>query len=263
MSRWKPFIILLLCMFLLEGCNSTDKKQAITNSSVNETANKFFISTKTKNDMKNVEERGYATILLISEGKDGKRYHFDMGIAQEKKVGEESQTEEVSSFDCNSLEELAQEYQIVKGKDLSLAHLKVILFGQNGTLQSNGQMFTQKTKTSFMNRGIYNLEGMQELLQDLDENEEIAKTCPVLQLTEQQEFLEYLEKAEEPVGTYISNLVEAGERQGKDIPWLKDYLKAVKEGDMLLTYALEPVSQGWKLRCSNKIEGTKEEEPWD
>lgn len=35
--------------------------------------------------MKNVEERGYATILVISTGTDGKRYHMDLGVAQEKR----------------------------------------------------------------------------------------------------------------------------------------------------------------------------------
>lgn len=233
MSRWKWIFILMLPLLLLEGCNTT-------------------ADTRTKNDMKNVEERGYATILVISTGTDGKRYHMDLGVAQEKKVGEESQREEVSSFDCNSLDELAREYQLVKGKDLSLAHLKVILLGQSGKVQRNGQMFTQTMKTA---ETSWKLEEMQELLLDLDANEEIAKTCPVLELKGQEKFLEYLEEAEEPVGTYVSNLVSAGERQGKDIPWLKDYLKAVREGDALLTYALEPVSQGWKLRCSNEIQG--------
>lgn len=254
MSRWKWIFILLLSLLLLGGCNSTAEKQNSVNNSRKEKAVTFFSDTATKNDMRNVEERGYATILVISKGMDGKRYHVDLGVAQEKKVGEESQREEVSSFDCNSFDELAEEYQLVKGKDLSLAHLKVILLGQNGSFQSNGQMFTQTAKNT---DAVCNLEEIQELLLDLDANEEIAKTCPVLELQGRKKFLEFLEEAEEPVGTYISNLVSAGEHQGKDIPWLKDYLKAVREGDALFTYALEPVSQGWKLRCSNEIQGTQ------
>ncbi len=85
MSRWKWIFILLLPLLLLEGCNAT-------------------ADTRTKNDMKNVEERGYATILVISTGTDGKRYHVNLGVAQEKKVGEERLREEVSSFECHSVD---------------------------------------------------------------------------------------------------------------------------------------------------------------
>lgn len=254
MSRWKWISILLLSLLLLGGCNSAVNQQNSVNSSQKEKAVTIFADTKTKNDMKNVEERGYATILIISRGVDGKRYHVDLGVAQEKKVGEKSQREEVSSFDCNSFDELAEEYQLVKGMDLSLSHLKVILLEQSGNFQGNGQMFTQTAKNA---EDGCNLVEIQELLMDLDTEEEIAKTCPVLELQEQEKFLEFLKKTEKPVGTYISDLISAGERQGKDIPWLKDYLKAVREGDALFTYALEPVSQGWKLRCSSEIQGTQ------
>ncbi|MGN0154010.1 MAG: hypothetical protein ACI4A3_06135, partial [Lachnospiraceae bacterium] len=132
----------------------------------------------------------------------------------------------------DSLEELAKEYQAVKGKDLSLAHLKVILISMD-------QMQV--------------LEEMQELLYALDENEEIAKTCPVLLLSDRRAFLKYLEKAEEPVGTYISNLVQTKDKQGKEIPWLKDYLRVIREGDEMLAYALEPAPEGWQIRCRAKF----------
>ena len=122
------------------------------------------------NDMKNVEERDYATILLVCDGEQEKKYHFFLGIAQEKKVGEKSQMEEVSSWDCNNFEELAEEYQLVKGKDLSLAHLKVILLSMEA---------------------MDIMKEMQEVLYLMDENGEIAKTCPVLQLTEKEKFLKY------------------------------------------------------------------------
>lgn len=217
--------IFIVCILLLTGCKN--EKSAV-------------------NDMKNVEQRGYATILVISNGADGKRYHFDLGIAQERRTGEESEQEEICSFDCNDFQELSEKYQMIKGKDLSLAHLKVILLGK----MEKDDIVNQKTVT--VNPII---EELAETLQALDENEEIAKTCPVLQLEDREAFLNYLEAAKEPVGTYISSLVEAGERQGKDIPWLKDYLKVVREGKVLLIYNLQPESEGWTLKCSGKLEG--------
>lgn len=167
------FLLLLLgCVAFLSGCDRGN----------------------VMNDMRNVEERDYATILLVSDGEDGKRYQFSLGIAQEKKVGEKSQIEELSSWNCNDFEELAREYQLVKGKDLSLSHLKVILLSME-------QMDI--------------MEEMQEFLYLLDENVEVAKTCPVLELKEKDKFLKYLKKAEEPVGTYLNNMMEAGKgREG-------------------------------------------------
>lgn len=204
--------IALLSMFGLTGCSKIQNSQ---------------------NDMKNVEERDYATILLLSDGEEEKRYHFSLGIAQEKMVGERSQIEELSSWDCDNFEELAQEYQLVKGKDLSLAHLKVILFSME-------QMDI--------------LEELQELLYLMDENSEIAKTCPVLQLTEKERFLIYLKKAEEPVGNYLAEMIETSERQGRDVPWLKDYLKKVREGTETDIYYLESVSEGWRVSAIHNTE---------
>lgn len=206
------FLFLLsVCMVFLSGCEK---------------------GGKIRNDMRNVEERDYATILLVSDGEDGKRYQFSLGIAQEKKVGEKSQIEELSKWNCNDFEELAREYQLVKGKDLSLSHLKVILLSME-------QMDI--------------MEEMQEFLYLLDENVEVAKTCPVLELKEKDRFLKYLKKAEEPVGTYLNNMMGAGKRQGRNIPWLKDYLKALREGTDVEVYFLEKVSEGWELRCRKLI----------
>lgn len=212
-------IYLLLCVLPLTGCGLSN--------------------TASINDMKNVEQRGYATILVVSAGEEGKQYHFDLGIAKEKRAGEDSQTEEVCSFNCNSFEELNEAYQIVKGKDLSLAHLKVIL------IENPETVIGQKAENG-------------KLLYDMDGNEEIAKTCPVLQLSDKEEFLEYLGDAKTPIGTYLSGLIETAQRQGKDIPWLKDYLKAVREGAGLLAYELEQVSEGWTLKCCNEIKGNLE-----
>lgn len=212
LKKQTKFIILLLsCGVLLSGCNRRDNIQ---------------------NDMRNVEERDYATILLASNGEDGKRYRFSLGIAQEKKVGEESQIEELSNWNCNDFEELAETYQLVRGKDLSLSHLKVILLSM---------------------KEMEVTEEMQEFLYLLDENVEIAKTCPVLELKEKDEFLEYLKKAEEPVGTYLNNVMETSRRQARNIPWLKDYLRALREGTDVEVYFLEKVPEGWQLNCRKHI----------
>ncbi|MCM1159579.1 MAG: hypothetical protein NC348_13950 [Clostridium sp.] len=241
---------ILAGIMLLTGCNGSDREKSTEILADKEV--KLSQSSFSGNNMKNVEQRDYATLLLITKGSGGKRYHFDLGIAQEKRVGEKSQTEEVCGFDCNHLEELSEAYQLVKGKDLSLSHLKVILFGETG--EENAALKPQTLQTG-NSRQVYPMEELQEILFLLDENKEIAKTCPVLQLTEQDAFLRYMEKSEEPVGTYVSSLVEAGEKQGGDIPWLKDYLKAVREGDELMLYYLESVSEGWMLKCGAVWQG--------
>lgn len=193
------------------------------------------------NDMKNVEERGYATVLVISHGVGAKRYHFDLGIAQEKRTGEKSEKENLCNFDCDDFQELSEEYRSVKGKDLSLTHLKVILLTGIGKDESSREIIRD---TDYMTAELG------ELLQEMDENEEIAKTCPVLQLEDRETFLDYMDDTEEPVGTYISNLVQTGEKQGEDVPWLKDYLKMLREEEKITIYSLESVSEGWIL---NKV----------
>lgn len=230
-KRCQVIGIMILCAALLTGCGN---------------------SNRAVNDMKNVEQRDYATILVISEGVDGKRYHFDLGIAQEKRTGEKSQNEEVCSFDCNNFDELNEEYQMVKGKDLSLAHLKVILLGKKDKVE---EVFLNRNPIQEKVDQICIIEELAETLILLDENEEIAKTCPILQLDERDSFLDYLQQAEEPVGSYISNLIETNEWLGKDIPWLKDYLKVIREGDSLLVYTLESVEEGWKISCNSEIVG--------
>ena len=89
---------------------------------------------------------------------------------------------------------------------------------------------------------------LQELLCILDENEEIAKTCPVLQVTEREAFLQYLEEAGSPVGSYLEAVIRTGERQKKNIPWLKDYLKAMREEQGVEAYLLESVPEGWTVK---------------
>lgn len=186
-----------------------------------------------QSDIQNVEQRDYATILLVAEGKSGKEYEFSVGIAEEKKVGEKSQTEKVSTFYANDLEEFAKEYQSVKGKSLSLVHLKVVLLAR------------QKEEV---------LGSQWDILNQLDENAEIAKTCPIVQIIEKDKFMEFIKKAKEPVGTYISNLIEIKESEGDGVPWLKDYMKMLREGTKLQVYFLEDKTEGWQLNCREEIE---------
>lgn len=189
-------------------------------------------SVKMQSDMQNVEQRDYATILLVSQGKDGKDYEFSLGVAEERKVGEKSQTEQMSTFYANDFEELAREYESVKGKALSLVHLKVILL-------------TKEQEDV--------LEEQYDMISQMGENEEIAKTCPLLQLTDKDEFLEFVKDSKEPVGIYISNLIQMKESQGDDIPWLKDYLKVLREEMKLQIYYLEKVTEGWEVNCRAEV----------
>ncbi len=189
-------------------------------------------SVELQSDMQNVEQRDYATILLVSKGNEKKNYEFSVGIAEEKKVGEKGQNETLASFYANDFEELAKEYQSVKGKTLSLVHLKVILLEEDKNLI---------------------IEEQWDILNQLNENKEVAKTCPVLQITEKDEFMKYLEKAKEPVGSYITNLIRASENQGKNIPWLKDYVKVLREGTSLKVYFIEKQKEGWQLKCRAEV----------
>lgn len=183
------------------------------------------------NDMKNVEERDYATIMLIEEMQEDTNYHFVLGIAQEKVVGEKSMVEKVSEWEAKDLEALAKDYGNVMGKDLSLAHLKVILLG---TETEHEQDFP-----------------LEQLLYLLKKEDEIAKTCPVLELPEYQEFIDFMEEEEEPVGNYLENLVRVKGKQGEDVPWLKDYLKALQENEEIQVMYLKKAKEGWEIVKEN------------
>lgn len=180
-----------------------------------------------ENNMRNLEERDYATVLMIQKT-EVKRYHVDLGVARVKMQGETEEGETFSSFDCNSLEELQELYESVKGKNLSFAHLKVILLTNVCPMEESCDCFTE-----------------------LGKNKEIAKTVPVLEVKEPEAFLEFMENMEQPVGAYISDLVKAGERKGREIPWLKDYLKAVQEGERLMIYEIQIEDEGLALVCRN------------
>jgi len=214
-------------------------------------------------DMKNVEERDYATIMLVEEREDT-RFHFVLGMAQEKVMGEKSMVEEVREWDAENLVELAKDYGNVTGKDLSLSHLKVILIGGQETKtdsQSVQEKEAQNGKT--VNAGVTKKEEsllhdqfqreawMEQLLYMLKDEDEIAKTCPVLELKEPQEFTDFLEEEEEPVGNYLENLVRVKEQRGEDVPWLKDYLKALQEQEEIKVMYLEKAEEGWEIVKEN------------
>ena len=61
------FFFLCMASILLTGCNR---------------------DVRMSHDMKDVEQRDYATILLITQGEEDD-YHFVIGMAQEKVVGKE------------------------------------------------------------------------------------------------------------------------------------------------------------------------------
>ena len=136
------------------------------------------------------------------------------------------------TFQANDLEELYEKYWSVKGKSLSLVHLKAILIEKK---EGQGMDYAW------------------QLLEDFDESQEIAKTCPLLQITDKKAFLEYVKKAKEPVGIYLHNLIQMNDDQGRNIPWVKDYLKVMREGMNLKIYFLEKEKGGWSLKCKDEI----------
>lgn len=211
------------------------------------------------NDMRNVEERDYATIMMIEEKEED--YHFVLGLAQEKVVGEKSMVEEVSEWDAENLEELARDYGNVTGKDLSLAHLKIILLGEQPKETADALLVQGKEKQDDKTENANEAEQgqntrheqfqreswLEQLLYMLEGEDEIAKTCPMLELKENQEFIDFLENEEEPVGNYLENLVRVKEREGVDVPWLKDYLKALRENEEMKVKYLLKVKEGWEI----------------
>lgn len=182
-----------------------------------------------ENDMRNIEERDYATVMLVEEGKE-KTYSFQLGIAQAKTEGKENLTEEWCSFECDDLETLSDCYENVKGKDLSLTHLKVILMEK-----------------------VFPASDRYPIIMELGASREIAKTCPVIQVQELEQFTLFRETFDKPVGSYINDLVRGMERKGNRIPWLKDCLKVIRENDSIMVYDLEVKGEGLELVCRSCI----------
>lgn len=200
-------LLLVGCVLALTGCTSR---------------------VSLESDMRNVEQRDYATVLIVSPGENDADYTFSLGIAQEKKNGEEGQKEDVVTFLADDLEELYEEYWKVEGKSLSLVHLKVVLIGDQKDMS---------------------LENFWDFIEDLEENRDLAKTCPVVKIENVEAFQSFMKNAKEPVGTYLGNLVKINEEEGKSIPKVKDYLKVMREGNGLQEYYLEQVEEGFVLKC--------------
>ena len=177
--------------------------------------------------MRNVEERDYATLLLIEQGKNGKNYHFVLGIAKEKRVGEASEKETKTEWDCDSFRELSQVYRNTKGKELSLSHLKAVLISVE----------EMDVLEPFLNG----------LILMLEEEKEIAKTCPVLRVESVKDFVSYWEDQKAPLGRYVENLIVTREKHGAQIPWIKDYCKSIREGIMVSVWTIKKDAEGLRL----------------
>ncbi len=178
-------------------------------------------------DMKNVEQRDYATVLLVSGEENQDLYHIYLGIAKERRVGEKSQVESVVDFEVATLSELKEKYEEQRGKSLSLMHIKVLLW----------DMEALKMQNEFV-----------DFLYELDKDNEVAKTSPVLGIMDLKGFVSFLEESETPVGTYINDLVQMFDRGKAKVPWLKDYLKYIREGEPVYVCQIEEAEQGWKIR---------------
>lgn len=216
-----------LWMLLLTGCQYN---QMITDSLHNMEV--YEKDTKGKEDvfngMRNVEERDYATLLLVEPGEQGKSYHFILGIAKEKRVGEASEKEIKTEWACNNFYELSEQYRNTKGKELSLSHLKAVLISVE----------EMDVLEPFLNG----------LLQMLEEDQGIAKTCPVLKVEDSKDFISYWDEQKAPVGRYIENLIVTREKHGESIPWIKDYIKSIREGYAVPVWALKKESEGLNLK---------------
>lgn len=180
-----------------------------------------------KNNMRNLEERDYATVLMIQKLGDEK-YKMNLGVARVRLQGETAEGERFSSFECCSLEELREKYETLKGKYLSLAHLKVIIV-----------------------TNVCPMENCRDYMEELRRDNEIAKTVPVLESDDVDALLKYAEDLKQPMGTYMSDLVRVKEREGRRIPWLMDYLKHMQEGREIFVYRIQIKKEGLKLTAYN------------
>ena len=67
------------------------------------------------------------------------------------------------------------------------------------------------------------------MLRDLDEADEVAKTCPLIFVSDKKQLEKYLKASNSPVGTYISNLIDVRKRSDKTVTKLMDYLKCLRD----------------------------------
>lgn len=183
-------------------------------------------STRLASDLKNIEERDYATILVIGDAGEAD-YDFTLGIAKPKRVGEDSSVEKVCHFAAKDLTQLGKAYQDQKGKDLSLSHLKVICLATE----------EQDILDPYL----------RTLLLELERDPDVSKTCPVLRVRDAEALVESLEREKNPFARYIEGLIRVREKEGADIPWIKDYVKGIREGTRFTVWYLQKGEEGYYL----------------
>ena len=224
--KWIRFIlaVVLLCnIIILNGCSG---------------------------DIENVEQRDYATILMISLPEiknksqsalknENVKYHYVLGIAKEHHVGERGEVESFFEADGYDLDDLAKIYGESEGKELSLLHLKVILTAVDFNNGGIGSGISRYDKKGFFEGLVY----------ELDRQDEIAKTCPVLMVENEAEIIKYLNNSTEPVAVYISDLVKNANRNGKKIPKLMNYLKFFREEEKIKIYRVDVNGEYLRLEC--------------
>ena len=157
------------------------------------------------------------------------------GIAKEHRNGEKGEAERVYETGADDIEELYDIYGRENGKELSLSHLKAILTGVNISGENRDAAYGKQT--------------MKDILADLDDEDEVAKTCPLLLVEDGGKLKKYLYNAEKPVGTYISDLVRNAGKNDEKIPKLMDYLKAMGERTYVKKYAIESDDEYLQLKC--------------
>ncbi|MBQ8084553.1 MAG: GerAB/ArcD/ProY family transporter [Lachnospiraceae bacterium] len=189
-------------------------------------------------DIENIEQRDYATVLMISPDNnlstDNEKmsYNYTIGIAREHHNGEKSERENITKIQGNGLEDLSKKYGGRRGKNLSLSHLKVILIAPvcaDCYAEKEDNPYGEKTEQRKANNRSEYL-NLSAVIEELDEQEEVAKTCPLLFVYDEKKITDFIDNADEPVGTYISNLVKISEKNHAKIPKLMDYLKALRDG---------------------------------
>lgn len=179
--------------------------------------------------MQNVEQRDYATVLMIEQGKHA-NYRFHIQVANYKEDIKSGQNAEYAyTFEQDSLAQLISAYESQKGKELSLSHLKVIIFDAQ-----------------------YCLEDICEIFDELSNMKDVAKTIPVVTVRDFEKLLLFFDQLEIAPGTYLRDLITENERKKMEIPLVLDYLKAIREGEELVTFELEKEEVFYALKARKK-----------
>lgn len=172
-------------------------------------------------EMQNIEERDCATVLYVDE--IGDRFRFLVGVAREKKVGEQSLVERFSEWEEEDTKQLCEQYALTTGKSLSLAHLKVIIVSEAA---------------------------LKEAVILLDQDLEIAKTCPLLMADDnrfEECFEQYGKEAEYPVGLYLENVMKRTKQSGGRVPWLLDYGKWLRGDGSVQPCRIQKTEKGYVI----------------